>query len=235
MNKMLVINLKANFTLPQAKEYVLKVKDLLPSYLEVVICPSFLWLPFFMGKFPFKLGSQDISFLPITGDITGEMLKSCAVSYTLVGHGERRRYYPNEDISSKVKEAIDYNIIPIICLGETKEERLRHKTADVLYYQIKNSLKKIEVLDDLVFAYEPCWAIGTGTTLNLEEIDETARFIKNVVYQEHKANVRVLYGGSIRNTNVKKIYELESLDGILIGKSASDAVTLENIFAELVK
>lgn len=144
MNKMLVVNLKANFTLPQAKEYVLKVKDLLPSYLEVVICPSFLWLPFFMGKFPFKLGSQDISFLPITGDITGEMLKSCAVSYTLVGHGERRRYYPNEDISSKVKEAIDYNIIPIICLGETKEERLRHKTADVLYYQIKNSLKKLK-------------------------------------------------------------------------------------------
>lgn len=235
MNKMLVINLKANFTLPKAKEYVLKVKDLLPSYLEVVICPSFLWLPFFMGKFPFKLGSQDISFLPITGDITGEMLKSCAVSYTLVGHGERRKYYPNEDVSSKVKEAIDYNIIPIICLGETKEERLRHKTADVLYYQIKNSLKKIEVLDDLVFAYEPCWAIGTGKTLNLEEIDETARFIKNVVYQEYKANVRVLYGGSIRNTNVKKIYELESLDGILIGKSASDVVTLENIFAELVK
>ena len=211
MKKLIVANLKMNLTLEEANDYLDIIKKNIIDQLEIIICPSFPFLPLFKNK-DYKLGAQNCYYLDkgsYTGEVSPLQLKTIGVSYIIVGHSERRIYFKenNELINDKLKAILKHNIKPILCIGETMEERLLHKTFIVLKKQLNEALKDIEsdMLTDIVIAYEPVWAIGSGKTPTSQEIAEVINYIKDLIKKEYKIdNIIVLYGGSV-NLKILKL------------------------------
>jgi triosephosphate isomerase len=175
----------------------------------------------------YKVGAQNVHYLDegaFTGEISPLQLKTLGVSYVLVGHSERRNYFKEDDslINNKVKGSLSHNLKVILCIGETDEERRMKKTALVLEKQIKNDLKGIEAdaLKDVVIAYEPVWAIGTGKTPKLEEVADAIKYIKKVCNREYDFEPPVLYGGSVNKDNIKGLMDINNIGGILVGSSS---------------
>lgn len=235
MKKMVVLNNKMYLDYSNIREYILNIKDIIRNDLEVVVCPSNIFLPFFSGRYRFKLGAQNIAGVFSTGEVSGFQLKSLGVSYVLIGHLERRILFneTNKIINLKVKEALDNGITPIICLGETIEERDRRKTQDVILKQIKEALKGIDVYSDIIFAYDPIWAIGNDDAVSNNEIEEIVNLIKNSVFMVHNVKVKVLYGGSLNEENIKRINKIKNLDGYIIGKNSVSIDKISAIMNEI--
>ncbi len=231
MKKLVVFNHKMYLDFYGIKDYIKDIKDSIRTDIDVVICPSDIYIPFFVGKYNFKLGAQNLSSSFVTGEVSGFQLRSIGVKYVIVGHSERKLLLNESSkmINSKIKEAISNNIVPIVCVGETKEERDMKKTADVILKQLKEYLRGVEVGSDIVFAYEPIWAIGTGEILTNDEIFEVVDLIKNAIYRAHNVNVKVLYGGSVDEKNIKTIEKIKILDGYLLGKISSDSTKVINL------
>ncbi len=165
-------------------------------------------------------GAQDVSTFnqgAYTGEISAEMLQDTNVNFCLLGHSERRQYFneSNQSIRLKATNLINKNIIPVICVGETLEDKEKKNTKSVLSRQLEEGLPKIFNYENTLIAYEPIWAIGTGFTPSLEDIEEVHNFIKKT--DEKLNNIKVLYGGSVKSTNSRDINELKSVDGCLIG------------------
>lgn len=235
MNKIVVLNQKTYMNLDEFKEYIKVFKDKVRTDIDVVFCPSSIYLPYCSGRYNFSLGSQNLSYIDVTGEVTSEQLKSMNVRYSIIGHGERRvclneSFY---DINKKIISSLNNGIIPIICLGETKEEYNMKKTQDVIVKQMKAYLKDVEVMDDLIFAYEPIWAINTGVNISLSFIDEIVNLIKNIIYKKYGKNVKVLYGGSINEKNIDILKESKYIDGFMIGKLSSSVTDTLNILNKL--
>ena len=132
MNKIIVLNQKSYMEYNEVLNFINEIKDNIRRDLDVIICPSSIYLPYYKGKYDFKLGSQNVYIKNITGEYTSKSLKSMGVNYVIIGHFERK-YYLNEDsnlINLKIKDAINNNLIPIVCLGETKEEKELLRTGD---------------------------------------------------------------------------------------------------------
>ena len=235
MKKLVVLNNKMYLDYSNIREYILNIKDIIRSDLDVVVCPSNIFLPFFSGRYKFKLGAQNIAGVFSTGEVSGFQLKSLGVNYVLIGHLERRILFneTNKMINLKVKEALDNGIAPIICLGETIEERERRKTQDVILKQIKECLRGIEVFSDIIFAYDPIWAIGNEDAVSNEEIEEIVTLIKNAVFMVHNVKVKVLYGGSLNEENIKRINKIKNLDGYIIGKNSVNIDKISAIMNEI--
>lgn len=232
MKKIVVANLKMNLIKEEYEEYIQTIKGKITDELEVVICPSFPFISMFQSK-EFKLGAQDTFYIDkgsYTGEVSPTELKSLQVKYIIVGHSERRKYFneTNDLINKKVTAVLEHNMKSILCIGETDEEKLMHKTAIVLKKQLEEALKNIdsEALNDIVIAYEPVWAIGTGKTPTKEEINDSALFIKNMILQKYNfKNIKVLYGGSVNLDNIKSIMNLSNIDGVLIGGASTNPST----------
>jgi triosephosphate isomerase len=222
MKKIVVLNHKTSLDFENVKYYIDYIKDRIRSDMDIVVCPSDIFIPFFKGKYSFKLGAQNISSYPSTGEVSGSILKSLGVSYVIVGHSDRKKYFGEDTslINKKIKEALKYNIKPILCVGETLEERGLKKTQDVIIRQIRESLRGIDVKQDIIIAYEPVFSIGTGMMPALESIKEVVTMIKNSIYRAHGVNVKVIYGGSINENNITKLDQISEIDGFLIGNSS---------------
>ncbi|MGI6324968.1 MAG: triose-phosphate isomerase [Bacilli bacterium] len=239
MKKLIVANLKMNLTLEEANDYLDIIKKNIIDQLEIIICPSFPFLPLFKNK-DYKLGAQNCYYLDkgsYTGEVSPLQLKTIGVSYIIVGHSERRIYFKenNELINDKLKAILKHNIKPILCIGETMEERLLHKTFIVLKKQLNEALKDIEsdMLTDIVIAYEPVWAIGSGKTPTSQEIAEVINYIKDLIKKEYKIdNIIVLYGGSVNLKNIKAITNIA--DGVLIGSASVDADNFINMINKII-
>lgn len=239
MKKLIVANLKMNLTLEEANDYLDIIKKNIIDQLEIIICPSFPFLPLFKNK-DYKLGAQNCYYLDkgsYTGEVSPLQLKTIGVSYIIVGHSERRIYFKenNELINDKLKAILKHNIKPILCIGETMEERLLHKTFIVLKKQLNEALKDIEsdMLTDIVIAYEPVWAIGSGKTPTSQEIAEVINYIKDLIKKEYKIdNIIVLYGGSVNLKNIKAITNIA--DGVLIGSASIDADNFINMINKII-
>jgi triosephosphate isomerase len=182
------------------------------------------------------IGMQDIYIEggAITGSISAEMASADGCSFCLVGHSERREIF-NEDgnlISKKISSLLKNNIKPILCIGESFEEHKEGNTRDKLKSQIIESIPKSDVLNELIIAYEPIWAIGSGKTPEVEEVNSIHEFIKDVVQSATANNIvpKVLYGGSVNDINANDFFEEDSIDGALVGGASLDA----NIFANIV-
>ena len=145
------------------------------------------------------------------------MLKDNNIDFCIVGHSERRQYFSemNENINIKSSNLIEENIIPVICIGETLEQKENKLTEEILSKQIKNSIPNSANHRNSLIAYEPVWAIGTGLTPTLDEINQVHELIKN--FNSNFRNFKVLYGGSVKSSNSKEITELSHVDGCLIG------------------
>ena len=218
--RMVVGNFKMNLNSTEIDEYIdyFKGKD----YENVVFAPPSIYLERFI-KNGLKTASQDVSFAEngaYTGDISASQLKSIGISYSIIGHSERRKYYEDSKyVNDKLKMLLNEGIIPIICVGETKEERDNNKTFDVLQEEIDFALRNVDtkLLENVIIAYEPIWSIGTGVIPSNDDILNTITFIKNHLKENYNISLKVLYGGSVSNKNIDELEKIIVIDGYLVG------------------
>lgn len=197
---------------------------------EVVIFPPSLYLRQAVAQLResgFSIGAQNVYAAPkgaYTGEVSAEMVAACGARYCLVGHSERRMYFheDGEMLSAKVGAALRSGLIPICCIGEPQEERA-HKTYEAyLYTQLKAMLqgRSVEEVRQIVVAYEPIWAIGTGDAMKVREVKVMAEFLRNtleVMFPGVLEDVRILYGGSVSASNAQEILLTPHVDGVLVG------------------
>jgi len=229
-------NWKMNKTVSEAEEFVNKFIPLVSDVYdrEIVLCVPFTLLYVIkkcLTNSNVKLGAQNMYFEEkgaFTGEISPVMLKDIGCEYVILGHSERRRYFNETDefINKKVLSALKHGLIPIVCIGETLEQRETNKTFEVLEYQVKHSLCNLSTLDaeKIVIAYEPVWAIGTGKNATPQQAQEAQQFIREKYAELYGSvvaeKVRILYGGSITPENFKGIMEQKDVDGGLVGGSS---------------
>ena len=209
-----VLNNKSNLDKQEFIGYQNELKRIESSH-QLVICPSQVYLNS-IDLPNFDLGSQNVSSYhqgAYTGEIYAHQLKSLNVKYCLVGHSERRKYQreTNKDINEKIKRLLEEEITPILCVGETKEQKDSKKTKSVLLSELNECLSGINN-NDIIIAYEPVWAIGTGITPTKEEVEDVLKEIKKV-YQKNK----LIYGGSLNQENIAEFKTSDLIDGYLLG------------------
>lgn len=225
-------NWKMNNTPSDTKVFIssLKQKELSEDVEKIIATPftSLYLANELLIDTDIKLGAQNMYFEDrgaFTGEVSGQMLKDLNVSYVIIGHSERREIFNESDelLNKKVKAAISEELSPILCCGETIEEREAQKHQEKIKNQITKDLDGISEkdLDKLVIAYEPIWAIGTGKTASPEDAEEMCKYIREILeelYSKDLAdNIRILYGGSVKPENVKEIMAKENVDGALVG------------------
>ena len=212
---------------------------------DILICPPFTALSVasdVINESNISLGAQNFYFEEsgaYTGEISASMLKDCGCSHVIIGHSERRVIFNESDtlINKKIKKAIEAGLTPILCIGEKLEEREANKTFDVITSQLEGDLKDIDVeaMKEIIIAYEPVWAIGTGKTATAEQAQEAHAFIRNLIKEKYNEEVAdetiILYGGSMKPSNVEELIGQPDVDGGLIGGASLDAES----FTELVK
>ena len=221
-NKLIVGNIKMNLKFNEIYGYLKHFDSLdIPN---LVICPSYIYIPYFL-KHSFKVGSQDVCCSKsnsCTGEVSAEQLKSIGVSYTLIGHSERRQKLRETDIdiNKKIKNSLSAGLKVILCIGEKQEDVDLLKKDIVLKNQIKKALVDIESVDNIIIAYEPVWSVGTNKVPSNKEISDTVNYIKQIVFNKYHKNIKVLYGGSINEKNIEKISEIRNVSGYLIGSAS---------------
>ena len=166
-----------------------------------------------------------------TGEISGRMLKSIGVEYVIIGHSERRQYFAETDetVNKKIKSALAVGLKPIVCVGETLEQRESGVTEQIITAQVEKAFEGIAAtdLDKIIVAYEPIWAIGTGKTATKEDANATIMQIRKKlaeIYGQNEANgVIIQYGGSVKSSNAKELFEMSDIDGGLVGGASLKA------------
>ena len=224
-------NWKMHKTIKEALEFVNEIKDKVNSdKVEAVICAPFTLLKDLKEATKgtnIKIGAQNMHFEEkgaFTGEVSPLMLKEIDMDYVVIGHSERRQYFneTDETVNKKVLKALEGGIDPILCVGETLEQREAGKTKDVCKVQVEKALENV-LKDDLakvVVAYEPIWAIGTGKTATAEDANDVISYIREVIkglYGELANEVRIQYGGSVKPSNVAEIMGQSDIDGALVG------------------
>ncbi len=231
-------NWKMNKTGKEASQLMLelidKVKD---AKCEVVVCPTFTSLTqvaTLVENTNIKVGAQNMYFEEsgaYTGEISPLMLKEIGAQYVILGHSERRQYFKEDDelINKKMKAAFVHGLIPILCVGETLEQRENGETFDWVKSQIVADLKDVEAGDaeKMVIAYEPIWAIGTGRTATAKDANDVIKYIRDVVRELYDVkvadSVRIQYGGSVKPSTVKEQMSQSDIDGALVGGASLKA------------
>ena len=187
------------------------------------------------------IGAQDLFWEAegaYTGEVSPDMIAATGCRYVIIGHSERRQYFgeTDESVNKKIRAARTAGLIPVMCIGETEEEREAKKTFSVLDKQIKNGLQGFDLDDmrDLVLAYEPVWAIGTGKTATKDQAQEVHAYVREAIKalfgEPLAAAVRILYGGSVKPANIAELMKMDDIDGALVGGASLDAES----FAEIV-
>ena len=239
-------NWKMNKTFQEADDFLFNLGEYLENKtmnnVVPLICPSFPYLELVSDmaeELALSSGAQNVSeYLSgaYTGEISAEMLSSMGVEYCIVGHSERRHIFgeSNEMVNAKIKRLQKQFLKPVVCIGEKLEEREAGKTQEVVISQLKNSLKDIKIEDNLVLAYEPVWAIGTGKTATPAQAQEVHKLIRDWLGENYSdaiaENTSILYGGSVKPGNLKDLLSEADIDGGLIGGAALD----EKSFIEML-
>jgi triosephosphate isomerase (TIM) len=239
-------NWKMNKTIAEAESYI---QALLPKVgaigdVEVVICPPFTALQAMVDSARgssvqvYAQSMHEADSGAFTGEVSAPMLGEIDVQGVVLGHSERREHYNETDraLQQKVPKALEAGLTPILCVGETEEERERGDTERKLRHQVQEGLEKVpkDRLAEVVVAYEPIWAIGTGLVAKPDQAQEAIAFVRALVEDRDKAAgkaVRILYGGSLKPDNAPELLSLPDVDGALVGGASLDAGS----FAEIVE
>ena len=226
-------NWKMNFTPSEATAFINEIKPMVEgkNNCDIIFCAPFVTIASAMEAAKgsnIKIGAQNVHFEEkgaFTGEVSAKMLKEIGVEYVIVGHSERRQYFGETDhtVNLRTKAALVAGLKVLLCLGEVKEERLAGITNEVVAMQTKLDLAGIsaEELKNVIIAYEPVWAIGTGLTATPEQADETCGAIRNVVAELYGRDVAeeliIQYGGSMNDKNAEELLSKANVDGGLIG------------------
>lgn len=232
-----------NETPNSAIEYIEKIRELITNMNnEVIICAPYIDLMPLVEAAKntnIKIGAQNMHYEKegaYTGEVSAIMLKEVGVDYVIIGHSERRAYYneTDESINKKLKVAFEVGLIPILCVGETIEQRELGMAREVVTNQTRIAISGLskEQISKLIIAYEPIWAIGTGKTALPEDANEAARWIRKeirILHGDIAEEVTIQYGGSVKSTNAKEIFSMPEIDGGLIGGASLDPVEFSKI------
>ena len=213
----IALNNKSNLEKEDFEKYLEELKTVETTE-TLILCPTFLNISM-VSNSNIKLGSQNVSVSDngaYTGEISASQLKSYQVEYAIVGHSERREYQreTNEEINKKIKQLFKNDITPILCIGETLEERKQNKVNKVLEEELTIATRDLteEEKKRLIIAYEPIWSIGTGVIPTNEQIEEVFQEIKRLVPASY-----ILYGGSANEENIDQLKQIPSINGYLLG------------------
>ena len=223
-------NWKMNMTVAEGTKLITELKPLVKeAKCDIALCVPAILIPAMTKAAKgskIKIGAQNVHWAQAgayTGEISADMLKDYGVKYVIIGHSERRQYFgdTNDTVNLRTMKALENGLTPIVCVGETLEEREVGKTEDVLSRQLEFGLFGIEDVTKIVIAYEPVWAIGTGKTATDGQAQETIAFIRKCLAKmfglKNANKVRILYGGSMNAKNCKGLMAQPDIDGGLIG------------------
>ena len=235
-------NWKMNKTNEEAIQLVTTLNEELKQFpeakeLEIIVSPPYTAISSVLDLTQsslIKISAQNLFWEDsgaFTGEVSAPMLKSAGAEYVIIGHSERRQIFNENDetINKKIKAALNHNLIPILCIGETLEEREADKVQEILISQLSTDLAGFskEELKKLIVAYEPIWAIGTGKTATPNEAEEAHVIVRKTLAgkfdQEFADTIRILYGGSVKSKNSKELLSQPNIDGALIGGASLKA------------
>ena len=235
-------NWKMNCTFDEADELINGIMEKLentelPRETQLIVCPPFPYLEMtsdYANDSYFMVGAQNVSDQEkgaYTGEVSAEMLESMEIDYCIVGHSERRGYYGETDkiVAAKVDQLLKHGLKPIVCVGEVLEEREAGKQLDVVKRQVEEGLFHLtpEQMKEVVIAYEPVWAIGTGKTATPEQAQEIHAHIRSLLTAKYGKDladeISILYGGSCKPSNAKELFACPDIDGGLIGGASLKA------------
>lgn len=236
--KVIAGNWKMNMLPDEAIKFIEELTPLVKdTENEVILCVPYTDLFYALltaQNTNIKIGAQNMHFEEkgaYTGEVSGKMLKAINVEYVILGHSERRQYFneTDETVNKKLKAAFTYGLKPIVCVGETLEEREAGKTTDIITKQTELALEGLteEQVANTIIAYEPIWAIGTGKTATSEDANNSIKEIRNKIKEIYgqKVSDRVIiqYGGSVKSTNSKELFSMSDIDGGLVGGASLKA------------
>lgn len=240
-------NWKMNHTPSQTRKFMEEFLKFITGKekAEILICPPYTSL-YIVNEFrkntKIKLGAQDVHWEEegaYTGKISCNMLIDSGCEYVIIGHSEQRTYFyeTDETVNRKLRKAIEKGLIPIVCVGETLNQRDANQHKEVVRNQILNGFKNINDIKNTVIAYEPVWAIGTGRNATPEQAQEMQHFIREIIrelYGKDKAEeIRILYGGSLKPDNAKEIFSQPDIDGGLVGGASLKPESFYNIILSI--
>lgn len=236
--KVIAGNWKMNKLPNEAMEFIEELAPLVKdTENEVILCVPYTDLFYSLLHVQdtnIKIGAQNMHYEEsgaYTGEVSGEMLKSIGVEYVIIGHSERRAYYgeTDETVNKKLKKALSLELKPIVCVGESLDERESGKAKEIVTTQTKLALEGLsnEDVTKTIIAYEPIWAIGTGKTATKEDANETIKWIREEIEKIYgkdvSDNVIIQYGGSVKSGNAKELFEMSDIDGGLVGGASLKA------------
>jgi triosephosphate isomerase len=240
-------NWKMNATIDQGVELVMRLRELIKDAadVEVVVAPPFTalhHLNFLVAGSRIRLAGQNLFWEKngaYTGEISARMLRDVGCEYVILGHSERRQNFheTDADVNKKILAALRERLKPIVCVGETLDEREKKKTLPAVRRQMERALKELGpgTLKDLTVAYEPVWAIGTGKNAAPEEAEEVHNYLRELLYETYgrdaAQDVRIIYGGSVKPSNIDGFMAQPNIDGALVGGASLKAED----FARIVK
>ena len=243
--KIIAGNWKMNMLPNEAMDFITRLSGSLPKQTksEVILCVPYTDLFYSLltaQETCIKIGAQNMHWEEkgaYTGEVSGQMLKVINVEYVIIGHSERRQYFAETDetVNKKIKAAYKYNLKPIVCVGESLEQKDNGKTNEVITTQTRLALNGLDKEDvkNIIIAYEPIWAIGTGKTATSEDANNSIKQIRQEIEKNYGKDVadcvRILYGGSVKESNAKELFETSDIDGALIGGASLNVSEFKQI------
>lgn len=229
--KIVIANLKMTLNKAEMQQYLELVNEKNFRGNEIVVCPSMLYLSL-DEKYNRFLGSQNIyeeESGSYTGEISASQVNSLGINYTIINHSERNLYFNEtlEKANKKIILAMQNNLIPIVCLGDSKAEKDNNKSIEAIKSQLDKLFENIDLSKRIIVAYEPLYAIGTNLTPMPSDINEICMYIKS--YFEKSQNIDIIYGGSINETNIYNIMNECEINGVIIGKHITNINNLIEI------
>ncbi len=242
--KVIAGNWKMNMLPNEAIQFIEELAPLVKDTKnEVVLCVPYTDLFYALltaQNTNIKIGAQNMHFEEkgaYTGEVSAQMLKSINAQYVIIGHSERRQYFneTDETVNKKIKAAFENGLKPIVCVGETLEQREAGETTDIITKQTKLALEGLteEQVKNIIIAYEPIWAIGTGKTATSEDANNSIKSIREEICRNYGQNasdsVIIQYGGSVKSSNAKELFEMSDIDGGLVGGASLKAEEFSKI------
>ena len=242
--KIIAGNWKMNKTLQEATDFIDEVKDVtVAQNTEAIVCAPFIYLSNLVERTKdsnVKIAAQTMHYEEsgaFTGEVSPSMLASIGVSHVVIGHSERREYYneTDETVNNKTIAAFKHGLTPIICVGETLEQREANETLTHIEAQVTNALNGLsnEQIEKTIIAYEPIWAIGTGKTASSADANEVCTHIRkvvaNITTDKVAEHVAIQYGGSVKPANIEELLETSDIDGALVGGASLDPASFKQL------